>query len=133
MIVELLMNIYAVPLMYCSRQLIKSLETTKKGLAQQGKVRAEAYSPPVKARSSFGSTNRNILFRRSQVRDYNQHFRAHILPKFKNMRFLAMGTGDLTDFRGDLLRHGLSVKTARNVIYSSFRAMYRDARAEMKS
>jgi len=37
------------------------------------------------------------LFRRTQVRDYKQHFNAYILPKFKNIRLLAIGTGDLTD------------------------------------
>jgi integrase len=36
----------------------------------------------------------------------------------------------LTAFRVELLRRGLSVKTARNIIDSSFRALYRDARAQ---
>jgi len=34
--------------------------------------------------------------------------------------------------RVELLRRGLSVKTARNIIDSSFRALYRDARAEIE-
>jgi integrase len=41
-----------------------------------------------------------------------------------------VGYGDLTTFRVDLLRKGLSVKTVRNIIDGSFRALYRDARAE---
>jgi hypothetical protein len=120
MIVELLMNIYAVPLMYCSRRLIKSLETTKKGLAQQGKVRAEAYSPPVKWLDLLLDPRIEIFFSAGLRLGIITSTSEPILPKFKNMRFLAIGTGDLTDFRADLLRHGLSVKTARNVIYSSF-------------
>lgn len=47
------------------------------------------------------------------------------------MRLLAIGTGDLTEFRVELLRKGLSVKTCRNIIDASFRALYRDARAEI--
>jgi integrase len=126
------MNIYAVPLMYCSRRLIKSLETTKKGLAQQGKVRAEAYSPPVNWLDLLLDPRIEIFFSAGLRLGIITSTSEPILPKFKNMRFLAIGTGALTDFRADLLRHGLSVKTARNVIYSSFRAMYRDARAEIE-
>jgi integrase len=48
------------------------------------------------------------------------------------MRLLEIGTRDLTDLRVELLRGGLSVKTARNIIDSSFRAMYRDARADIE-
>ena len=72
------------------------------------------------------------LFRRALIRDYKQHFRTHILPKFKDMRLSAIGTGQLTDFRVQLVRHGLSVKSARHIIDGSFRALYRDARAEIE-
>ena len=48
------------------------------------------------------------------------------------MRLLAVGTGELTAFRVELLGRGLSVKTTRNIIDSSFRALYRDARAEIE-
>ena len=72
------------------------------------------------------------LFRRALIRDYKQHFRTHILPKFKHMRLSAIGTAELTDFRIQLLRRGLSVKSARNIIDGSFRKLYRDARAEFE-
>jgi hypothetical protein len=72
------------------------------------------------------------LFRRAQVRDYKQHFQAYILPKFKGTRLLAIRAGELTDFTAQLLQHGLSVKTARNIIGGSFRVIYRDARAEFE-
>jgi len=93
MIVELLMNIYAVPLMYCSRQLIKSLETTKKGLAQQGKVRAEAYSPPVKWLDLLLDPRIEIFFSAGLRLGIITSTSEPILPKFKNMRFLASGQG----------------------------------------
>ncbi|MBI2999137.1 MAG: tyrosine-type recombinase/integrase [Deltaproteobacteria bacterium] len=65
------------------------------------------------------------------IRDYRQHFETYILPKFKDVRLLAIGTGYLTEFRVELLRRGLSVKTCRNIIDGSLRALYRDARAEL--
>jgi integrase len=117
--------------------LMRSLETTKKGLAQ---YKLEEYikdkhgqkpTPTVKEFYDRWITNKiEPLFRRSKIRDYKQHFNAYILPKFKDTRLLAVGTGDLTAFRVELLGRGLSVKTARNIIDSSFRALYRDARAE---
>jgi integrase len=48
------------------------------------------------------------------------------------MRLDALQTGDLVEFRAALLSKGLTVKTARNVIDSSFRAMYRDARGDYR-
>ena len=46
------------------------------------------------------------------------------------MRLSAIGTGELKDFQVKLLDRGLKVKTVRNIIDGSFRAFYRDARAE---
>jgi integrase len=71
------------------------------------------------------------LVRRSLPRDYNQHFDAYVLPRFKDTRLSEVGTKDLTAFQVELLQKGLAVKTARNIIDSSFRALYRDARAEI--
>jgi len=71
------------------------------------------------------------LYRRSTIRDYRSHFRTYILPAFKHVRLAALGTKDLNDFRVGLLKSGLAVKTCRNIIDSSFRAMYRDARIEI--
>lgn len=71
-------------------ELIKSLETTKKGLAQH---RLEEYikgkyglKPTPTVKEFFDSwIQKKIepLFRQAQVRNYNQHFNAYILPKFK--------------------------------------------------
>jgi integrase len=48
------------------------------------------------------------------------------------MRLDQINTGGLVEFRTELLDKGLTVKSARNVIDSSFRALYRDARASHK-
>jgi integrase len=119
--------------------LMRSLDTKKKGLAQ---FKLEEYikdkhgqkpTPTVKEYyDNWIKTKIEPLFRRSKIRDYKQHFNAYILPKFKDTRLLAIGVGELTAFRVELLNRDLSVKTARNIIDSSFRAMYRDARAEIE-
>jgi integrase len=71
------------------------------------------------------------LFRRSLIRDYKQTFGRYILPIFSDRRLADIGTKDLADFQLSLIRKGLSVKTCRNIIEGSFRALYRDARAEL--
>jgi integrase len=116
----------------------RSLKTDKKGVAEyllqqyfKGKY---GLRPTPTVEEYFESWIRGKiepLFRRSLIRDYNQHFHRYILPRFKNVRLLAIGTGDLADFRLSLLRNGLNVKTCRNIIDGSFRALYRDARAEI--
>src|SRR5207249_3831005 len=53
------------------------------------------------------------------------------LLRFEDVSFLKIKIGDLADFQLELLQKGLKVKSARNVIDASFRAMYRDARAEI--
>jgi integrase len=73
------------------------------------------------------------LVRHSQVRDYKQAFNAYILPRFKHESLSDIGTKELTDFQAELLKKGLAVKTARNIIDGSFRAMFRDARVEIGS
>jgi hypothetical protein len=107
---------------------IESLKTTKKGLAEhllkeyiKGKYGLEPTPTVQDYFDKWIETEIEPLFRRAQVRDYRQHFNAYILPKFKAVRLSAIGTGDLTDFRVELLKRGLSVKTVRNIIDSSFR------------
>src|SRR5262249_52736972 len=73
------------------------------------------------------------LVRRALIRDYTQAFNRYILPAFGNVRLAALKTGALIDFRGDLLARRLSVKTCRNIIDGHFRALFRDARAEVEA
>lgn len=116
---------------------IRSLKTKKKGLAQH---RLEQYirrefglnpTPTVKEfYDAWIEKKVEPVFRRGLIRDYKQHFRSHILPRFKDVRLSAIGTGELKEFQVQLLARGLKVKTVRNIIDGSFRAFYRDARAE---
>ena len=119
--------------------LIRSLKTDKKTVARYLRdeyIRGKYGLRPTPTVGEFYAKwiERKVepLVRRSQTRDYKQHFAGYILPAFKETRLLPIGAGDLTDFQVRLIRGGLSVKTARNIIDSSFRALYRDARAEIK-
>jgi hypothetical protein len=93
--------------------LMRSLETTKKGLAEhllkeyiRGKYGLKPTPTVQEYFDKWIDTKIEPLFRRAQVRDYTQHFNAYILPKFKAMRLAAMGTGDLVEFRVELPNAG---------------------------
>jgi integrase len=128
---------------------IRSLKTTKKGVAEQllkkyiqGKYSLSPLPTVKEYYDKWIKAKIPPLFRPAQKRDYEQHFSKHILAKwtdseghvrkFGTMRLDVIGTGDLVEFRTVLLAKGLTVKTARNIIDSSFRALYRDARAECR-
>jgi integrase len=80
------------------------------------------------------------LVRKTNERAYKQHFSRYILPRFGEVSLTetALTTRALMDFQNYLLHNvprlkkgtqpGLSVKTARNIMDGSFRAMVRDAR-----
>lgn len=116
----------------------QSLKTAKKGVAEfllDQYIKGKYGMAPTPTVGEFFErwieTKVEPLFRRGSIRDYRQHFNAYILPSYKDIRLLAIGNKDLTDFRITLLHKGLSVKTVRNIIDGSFRALYRDARAEL--
>jgi integrase len=116
---------------------IKSLETTVKRLAQ---ARLEQYiqgkyglGPEITVGEYFKGwieTKREPLIRRSRIRDYNQSFACYILPEFSSMPISKLNVSALAAFRAKLLGKGLKVKTVRNIIASSFRALWRDAMAQ---
>src|SRR5262249_14673529 len=63
------------------------------------------------------------------------HLRSHILPAFAKKHFADVTVGTLEALRAHLIGRdvggkALSVKTARDVIDGTFRALYRDARKE---
>jgi integrase len=116
----------------------KSLKTDKKGLAEyrfRQYVEGTYGMAPTPTVQEFYErwieTKVEPLYRRALVRDYRIHFNAYILPAFKHVRLAAISTRDLNEFRVKLLKR-LAVKTARNIIDASFRAMYRDARIEIE-
>ncbi len=76
-------------------------------------------------------TKREPLVRKSASRDYRQHFTRYILPEFTATPLLNVSLTMLANFRQeDLLPTGISLKTAKNAIDGSFRAMWRDAMRE---
>ena len=74
------------------------------------------------------------LVRASLAQTYRKHLRTHILPVFSDTRLDAITVSALEAFRMGLIDKvtgkGLAVKTARDMIDGSFRALFRDARKE---
>jgi integrase len=69
------------------------------------------------------------LVRTSRVRDYRNHFRTYILPSMADVELTGFSLEHLEDLRLRLhAKQGLGLKTIRNVIDGSLRAMFRDAR-----
>jgi integrase len=67
--------------------------------------------------------------RKGLARDYRDQFRLYVLPKFEHVKLDELTPALLDAFRSYLIHEkGLSIKSARNVIDASFRAMFRDAR-----
>ena len=119
--------------------LVKSLKTKTKAHAEvllkqyiRGKLNVEE-SPTV---NEFYTTwiERQVppLVRPSRARDHRQAFNRHILPRFGNVSLKDVKTSELRAYQAELLKSGLKVKTVRNILDSSFRAMYRDARGEFE-
>ena len=73
------------------------------------------------------------LVRTTLARGYRQNFTKHILPRFRHSVLSDITTKELREFQAELIGSGLSVKTVRNLIDASFRALYRDARVEIGS
>jgi integrase len=67
--------------------------------------------------------------RRSRLRDYRRHLR-HLLPLVGALQLGELHTGHLERVRRALRERGLAVKTIRNIVDGTFRALYRDARHE---
>ncbi len=69
------------------------------------------------------------LVRPSRARDYRNHFRTYILPSLADVELTAFSLEHLEDLRLFLqTKRRLGLKTVRNVIDGSLRAMFRDAR-----
>ena len=93
------------------------------------------FGQPLTVKSYYESwieTKQPPLIRKSAVRDYKQHFSGYLLSEFGSTLLANLTVTQLSRFRAKLLACGLSVKTARNIIDGSFRAMWRDAMEERK-
>jgi integrase len=68
------------------------------------------------------------FIRLSLQRDYQQHFKTNILPFMGDLELNAVTVDTLESFRLYLVdERGLALKTARNIMDGSLRAMFRDA------
>ena len=70
------------------------------------------------------------LSRKSALRDYKQHFSGYLLSEFGSISLATIRVTHLSGFLTKLLGRGLSVKTCRNILAGSFRALWKDAIAE---
>jgi integrase len=83
-------------------------------------------------------TKRPPAVRASLELTYKKHWRKHLKPEFGALPFTAITTPNLETFRARLTDpiaahgRGLKMKTARDVIDGTFRALYRDARTTYK-
>src|SRR5207249_154545 len=61
-------------------------------------------------------------------RDYLKHLKNHILPAFGDLPLAEVTPAALETFRAELLGKSLKLKTVRNIMDGTFRALIRDAR-----
>src|SRR5262245_42650316 len=115
-----------------------SLRTTKAGLAEyklkQYILGKHGPGRKLSVQQYFDSwieTKVEPLVRWTWIRDVSQHFRTHILPDFGSKTFSAVTLGELRRLQAKLIAKGLSTKTVRNIIDSSFRTMWQDARHDI--
>jgi len=66
--------------------------------------------------------------RKSLLTSYKQHWNCYILSELRHGTFPAISVATLSAFRTKLLGQGMSLKTVRNILDGSFRAMWKDAR-----
>jgi integrase len=104
--------------------------------------KAELFKPKQTERDAFARTvseyyadwierKKPPFIRPGLHHDYTRQFRRYILPNFGETRLVDVDLTKLDVFRASLNRvMGLSLKSCRNIIDGTFRAMMRDARAE---
>ena len=105
--------------------------------------RAARFKPKEEPPQTIGEYYRTWILRKTPPvvrpgleRDYRDHFRIYVLPKFENTLITDLTPALLEAFRSYLLQEyeartptkRLSLKTVKNVMDASFRAMIRDAR-----
>jgi len=70
------------------------------------------------------------LVKKSRARNYRSHFSVHILPLHGDVRLSDYGVTHIRDLRLHLIEEKkISLKTAKNVIGASLKALFRDAKA----
>jgi integrase len=119
-------------------QKCESLKTKKKAIAEellkryiQGKYGLKPSLTVNEFYKSWIETKVEPLVRRSWIRDVSLHMNKYILPEFGEKRLTEVSVFALRAFQSKLITRGLGVKTVRNVIDSSFRTMWGDARQDI--
>lgn len=87
-------------------------------------------SSPAAGRAMVLKEEVDVSVRAWLTKTYEKHLRAHILPAVGQRPLRSLTTADLERFRRQMLSAGSAVKTARDVIDGTFRALYRDARRD---
>jgi len=98
--------------------------------------RAEELKPKTAAPKTIGEYYRIWIERKKPPlvrpgleRDYKEHFKRYILPKFEDVTLAELTPALLEAFRSYLLQEReLALKSVSNIINANFRAMFRDAR-----
>ena len=118
----------------------KAVELYLAGLKRRGKAKAEApeihsavMALPDATISEYYEQwiKRQIppLVRSAQERDYRQCFNTYILTELGHVKISQLKPSHLVEFRRKLLtERGLALRTVKNIIAGSLRAMVRDAR-----
>jgi hypothetical protein len=70
------------------------------------------------------------LVRKSRERDYRQHWSAYLKQRFGSLEIAGIGVADLKELRASLLTEKLSLKTVKNIVAGTFRALLRDAQID---
>jgi integrase len=97
---------------------------------EQLTVRSERERSPAIGRFYESWIKRKVppFVRVSAARDYHDHFRLHILDRLGDLPLAELSLEHLEDLRAHLqTQRNLSIKTIRNVIDGSLRALVRDA------
>ena len=68
--------------------------------------------------------------RKSLERDYRQHWQCYLKHRFGSREIASIGVSDLKELRRSLLAENLKLKTVKNIVAGTLRAMLRDAQID---
>lgn len=90
----------------------------------------QSYGETEKSKEVWLKDKRPPFVKKTRARNYRTHLNSHILPLLGHHNLDSFAFTHLVDFRNALVsERGVSVKTAKNIIEGTLRAMFRDAKA----
>src|SRR5690242_11080911 len=115
----------------------RSLKTDKKTLAEarlRQYLRQEfRFGPKITVKGYYEkwiASKKPPLVRQSWIQSTKQHFNSYVFPGISGLQISRLSVTSLENLRESLLRIGLSLKTVKNCLDGSLRAMWRDAMVE---